>query len=177
MVPNRPQIYMSSLEKAFTFDYAYGDGSTQESVYDESVSQMIQRLFEGYNATVLAYGQTGSGKTFSMGTTYDADTTPLELAGVIPRSVKEIFNTIQMQEKDYEVSVQASFVELYREQLYDLLSTESHRKEDCVCDLREDPVKGVVIPNLTLVDVASVNTTMDQLKRGSQKRVTAATGN
>ena len=63
---------------------------------------------------------------------------------------------MSQKSNEVSVSVRVSFIELYREQLFDLLSTQSQRKEDCICDLREDPVKGVVIPNLTLIEVNSL---------------------
>ncbi len=71
---------------------------------------------------MLAYGQTGSGKTHSMGTCTN-ESTPLELEGVIPRAVREIFNRMAAM-SDYEFSIRVAFVELYKEQLYDLLSTQ-----------------------------------------------------
>ena len=59
-----------------------------------------------------------------------------------------------------------AFVELYKEKLYDLLSTRSKIKEDCIVDLREDPVKGVVITGLTEVVVENLRQTMEQLEQG-----------
>ncbi len=85
VIPGRPQVHMSSMDRAYTYDFAFDSDSLQEEVYGGSVSGMIPRLFEGYNATVLAYGQTGSGKTYSMGTAHDTDSTTEQLAGVIPR--------------------------------------------------------------------------------------------
>ena len=57
--------------------------------------------------------------------------------------------------------------------MYDLLSTKI--KEDCIVDLLEDPTRGVVIANLTEVVVGNLRQTMEQLEKGSLKRVTAAT--
>ena len=68
---------------------------------------------------MLAYGQTGSGKTHSMGTC-TSEATPLELEGVIPRAVREIFSRMSAM-PDYEFTIRVAFVELYKEQLYDLL--------------------------------------------------------
>lgn len=177
MVPSRPQVYLSSLEKAFTFDFAFAADASQKSVYDACSQDMIVKLFEGYNTTVLAYGQTGSGKTHSMGTSYQAGQAESDpaLAGIIQRAVGDIFEEIQKRRHELEVRVRVAFVELYREQLYDLLSPKSHKKEDCVCDLREDPTRGVVIPGLTEEPVESLDHTMDVLTLGSTKRVTAAT--
>ena len=78
--------------------------------------------FPGFNATVLAYGQTGSGKTFSMGTCCN-QSTPIEMEGVIPRAIREIFGKISTM-SDYDFTVRIAFIELYNEQLYDLLSTQ-----------------------------------------------------
>lgn len=174
MVPDRPQIFLSSVDKAFTFDFAFPANTPQKDVYTEAIEGMIPQLFEGYNATVLAYGQTGSGKTHSMGTSHGPEDDP-EMAGIIQRTVQDLFKEIQARSDQIEVKVRVSFVELYREQLYDLLSTKSNKKEECICDLREDPVKGVVILNLTETAVTSLAGTMHQLELGSNKRVTAAT--
>ena len=97
------------------------------------------------------------------------------MEGVIPRAVKEIFSRISEKSDDYDFSVRVAFIELYKEKLYDLLSTKSKIKEDCIVDLREDPTKGVVIANLTEVVVENLRQTMEQLENGSVKRVTAAT--
>ena len=109
----------------------------------------------------MAYGQTGSGKTFSMGTNNQIP------EGVIPRAVREIFHRISSMKNDYDFSVRVAFVELYQEKLYDLLSTKSKIKEDCMVDLREDPSKGVIIADLTEVSVETLETTMSQLEKGN----------
>ena len=132
---------------------------------------MVGRLFEGYNVTVLAYGQTGSGKTHSMGTAYKADTSQ-EMEGVIPRAVRDIFEA--MKEKDMEFKVTVSFIELYNEQLFDLLSSKA-RKEDAMVDIREDGKGGIKIPGLTEAPVGCLEATMGLLERSSEGRVTAAT--
>lgn len=97
------------------------------------------------------------------------------MEGVIPRAVKEIFSKISEKSDDYDFSVRVAFIELYKEKLYDLLSTKSKIKEDCIVDLREDPTRGVVIANLTEVVVGNLRQTLEQLENGSVKRVTAAT--
>jgi kinesin family protein 4/21/27 len=119
-------------------------------LYEGSVKEMLQKLFEGYNVTVLAYGQTGSGKTHSMGTAYKSDIDS-ELLGVIPRAVRDIFRMIsEKEDSDYVVKV--SFIELYNEQLFDLLSQQA-RREDRMVDLREDGKGGIKMPGLTEIAV------------------------
>jgi len=57
-------------DRTFTFDKTYGIDSTQESVFQYCVKNLVLGCFAGFNATVLAYGQTGSGKTYTMGSGY-----------------------------------------------------------------------------------------------------------
>ena len=91
---------------------------------------------------------------------------------MIPRSVRDIFQFIlEEQDKDFRVGV--SFMELYNEQLFDLLSNKP-RKEDTIVDIRED-TQGIKIPGLTEMDITSVATTMTALEKASEGRVTAAT--
>jgi len=172
VVDGEPQVFVPNTEKAFTYDYAFAGNSTNEEVYQNAVKEMVGRLFEGYNVTVLAYGQTGSGKTHSMGTAYKADTTQ-EMEGVIPRAVRDIFEAMT-DKTDMEFKVTVSFIELYNEQLFDLLSSKA-RKEDAMVDIREDGKGGIKIPGLTEAPVGSVEATMGLLERSSEGRVTAAT--
>ena len=80
----------------------------------------------GYNCTVFAYGQTGTGKTFTMeggeqrgegGFTWDSDPT----SGIIPRACSQIFEKLK-EADSLEYSVKVSFLELYNEEIFDLLS-------------------------------------------------------
>ena len=88
VIPGRAQINFASLEKSFTFDYAYGQSTEQKEVYSTGVQEMIEKLFNGFNVTVLAYGQTGSGKTHTMGTAFNSETTDNYVEGIIPRAVR-----------------------------------------------------------------------------------------
>ncbi len=75
--------------KSFAFDKVFQGNSSQAEVYEE-ISQLVQSALDGYKVTVFAYGQTGSGKTYTMlgGEGRDAQS-----EGMIPRAVKQIFNT------------------------------------------------------------------------------------
>jgi len=173
-VQGEPQVYIQNTDpvKSFTYDYAYGGSDSNEEVYEGAVKKIVKQLFTGYNVTVLAYGQTGSGKTHSMGTAYNASDDPA-LHGVIPRSVRDIFRYI-LDNSDKSFRVGVSFMELYNEQLFDLLSTKP-RREDTIVDIREDGNKGIKIPGLTEMDITSVEQTMALLEKASEGRVTAAT--
>lgn len=117
--------------------------------------------------TILAYGQTGSGKTHSMGTNYSGQ----EVMGVIPRAVHEIFNIMQTME-DHTFKVAVSFMELYQEQLYDLLSDKNRNER--IVDIRED-TKGIKIVGLTEKEVTNATDTLQCLSAGSHERATGAT--
>lgn len=118
----------------------------------------------------MAYGQTGSGKTHTMGTAFDGnfgtDT------GVIPRAMYDIFKQIANM-TDHEFSVTCSFMELYQEQLYDLLSNSP--RDQSVVDIREDGQKGIIIPGLTEMPVSTAKETTDCLIKGSSGRAVGAT--
>eukprot|EP00878_Enallax_costatus_P046848 GHUV01057151.1.p1 GENE.GHUV01057151.1~~GHUV01057151.1.p1 ORF type:complete len:170 (+),score=41.91 GHUV01057151.1:203-712(+) len=74
-------------QRRFTFDHVFGPNSTQDQVYETCVSDLVDAVVEGYNATVLAYGPTGSGKTYTMGTGSALHCMP-EQQGIIPRVIR-----------------------------------------------------------------------------------------
>lgn len=155
---------------AFTYNFVFDGKNSQEDVYRKTVSEMIDRLFGGFNATILAYGQTGSGKTYTMGTSFDGCLD--EDIGVIPRAMQDIFERIEKNSNQTEFVVKCSFMELYQEQLYDLLSTKP--KEESVVELREDR-SGVFFVGLTEERVRSAQETTNCLLRGSLGRAVGAT--
>lgn len=122
----------------------------------------------GYNVTILAYGQTGSGKTFSMGTNYNPDDSD---CGVIPRAVNDIFEQMKDQQ-DLDFKVTVAFMELYNEQLYDLLSKKPRNQS--VVDIRED-TRGVKMVGMSEVTVMNTQETLQYLADGSSYRATGAT--
>lgn len=97
----------------------------------------------GYNVTILAYGQTGSGKTYSMGTCYSGSPTDTYDAGIIPQAVGDIFDYVDSNGQEFDFKITVSFMELYQEQLFDLLSTKP--REQNAIDIREDN-KEIVLP-------------------------------
>lgn len=79
-----------SDKHGFTFDKTFDMASSQESVFEICVKNLVLGCFSGFNATVLAYGQTGSGKTFTMGSGF-AFGVAEESLGIIPRVIRLIF--------------------------------------------------------------------------------------
>lgn len=108
------------------FDKCYGPETTQQELYMDVVSPLIQEVLSGYNCTVFAYGQTGTGKTFTMEGRHDDDVDHTwesdPKAGIIPRALHHIFSELTEVE---DFCVRVSYVELYNEELYDLLGSNS----------------------------------------------------
>ncbi|KAJ6406701.1 hypothetical protein OIU84_010250 [Salix udensis] len=145
---------------------------------------IVDEVLEGFNCTIFAYGQTGTGKTYTMeGECKRAKSGPNgELpseAGVIPRAVKQIFDTLESQNAEYSVKV--TFLELYNEEITDLLAPEeisriaSEEKQKKQLPLMEDGKGGVLVRGLEEEIVASATEIFTLLERGSAKRRTAET--
>lgn len=66
--------------------------------------------------------------------------------GIIPRALQDIFTKVRELEVECSIAVSCSFMELYQENLYDLLSDKS--REQSVCEIREDSTKGIIISGL-----------------------------
>ena len=127
--------------KTFQFDYVYPMDTTQREVYDQVAFPIVESIFQGYNGTVFAYGQTGCGKTYTMMGIIEDD----DLKGIIPNAFNHIFGFIKA-ENSKKFLIKCSFVEIYNEEVKDLL-TDNNRK----LIIKEDKKKGTVIKNLTYV--------------------------
>ncbi|KAF8683722.1 hypothetical protein HU200_044654 [Digitaria exilis] len=166
-------------DKKFTFDKVFGPKSQQRSIYDHAVAPMVEDVLEGYNCTVFAFGQTGTGKTYTMEgeMRHKASELP-DTAGVIPRAVRHIFNTLEAQKADYSMKV--TFLELYNEDITDLLASEDRSKfaEDRHkrhITLMEDGKGRSVIRGLEEIVVYSPSDIYKLLEHGSARRRTADT--
>ncbi|KAK6126368.1 hypothetical protein DH2020_039893 [Rehmannia glutinosa] len=119
------------IDRVFTFDKVFGPNAQQKDLYEQAVIPIVNEVLEGFNCTIFAYGQTGTGKTYTMeGECKRSKSGPNgELppeAGVIPRAIKQIFDTLESQNAEYSVKV--TFLELYNEEITDLLAPEEISK-------------------------------------------------
>nr|XP_014424306.1 chromosome-associated kinesin KIF4A isoform X1 [Pelodiscus sinensis] len=170
-VPDEPQVIVGN-DKSFTYDFVFDPSAEQEEVFKTSVAPLIRGIFKGYNATVLAYGQTGSGKTYSMGGTYTADQEHEPIVGVIPRVIKLLFQEKE-QRLEWEFTLKVSYLEIYNEDILDLLSPSRERSSQI--SIREDPKEGIKIIGLTERDVACAQDTVLCLEQGNNSRTVAST--
>ncbi|KAL1345380.1 hypothetical protein HN51_019129 [Arachis hypogaea] len=172
-------IANKQIDKTFAFDKVFGPASQQKELYDQAVSPIVYEVLEGYNCTIFAYGQTGTGKTYTMegGARKKNGEFPSD-AGVIPRAVKQIFDILEAQNAEYNMKV--TFLELYNEEITDLLAPEEtvkfvDDKSKKPIALMEDGKGGVFVRGLEEEIVCTANEIYKILEKGSAKRRTAET--
>ncbi|XP_053682760.1 uncharacterized protein LOC128733150 [Sabethes cyaneus] len=112
-------------ERPFVFDYVFRPEASQALVYDALIRPLVVKMINGFYCTALAYGQTGTGKTFTMGLQWDHSGPHDINRGMITRALDQTFDLLKesRNKEDYEIEV--SFVEIYNEKIYDLLSESS----------------------------------------------------
>ncbi|XP_021926304.1 osmotic avoidance abnormal protein 3-like [Zootermopsis nevadensis] len=156
----------SAPPKSFTFDGVYHINSTTEQIYNEIAYPLVEGVLEGYNSTVFAYGQTGCGKSFTM----QGVTDPASQRGIIPRAFEHIFEAVSVAEGT-KYLVLASYLEIYNEDIRDLLGRDVKRK----LDLKEHTDKGVYVQDLSMHPVQSVADCEKLMYQGWKNRATGAT--
>lgn len=176
---------VDSNRHEFTFDHVLGAEASQQSVFEE-IDPLVQSALDGYSVCIFAYGQTGSGKTYTM----EGELDPPERAGLIKRAVDRIFGSIPlMSNKGWGYTITASFVEIYNENLRDLLvggdgSIQNSKLEIKILDARTKKearkngvgqVADVFVPNLTAVSVTSASEVKRLLQTANRNRTVAAT--
>ncbi|KAL5020979.1 hypothetical protein ScPMuIL_000134 [Solemya velum] len=168
-------IHSKPEPKIFTFDKVADTHTTQESVFSSVGRKLIESCVAGYNGTIFAYGQTGSGKTFTMlGPAEDSQNFQHEMRGVIPRSFEHLFNLIGREHDLHgdrvEFLCRCSFLEIYHEQVYDLLDPSTSGLH-----LRENMKKGVYVDGIVEQSVTNASEAYQVLNSGWINRRVAAT--
>merc|ERR1711939_986544 len=121
-----------SREKQYAFDTVFDDSCSNKDVFDHTCSHLVSNVLEGVNATVFAYGPTGAGKTHTM-------TGSVEEPGVMVLALQQMFRTIEENEET-QYKVVLSYIEVYNEQIRDLITPSKG-----YLDLREEPLRGVCV--------------------------------
>nr|AMS24216.1 kinesin 5c protein [Marsilea vestita] len=176
-------IAAKQIDRTFTFDKVFGPNARQQDLYEQAIVPIVNEVLEGFNCTIFAYGQTGTGKTFTMegsGRKPKDGGMPTD-AGVIPRAVQQIVDTLEAQNAEYSMKV--TFLELYNEEITDLLAPDDVVRPLPVDDrqpkkplaLMEDGKGGVLVRGLEEEIVYSANEIYTLLERGTAKRRTAET--
>ncbi|KAK7099081.1 hypothetical protein V1264_003272 [Littorina saxatilis] len=169
LVPNSTQVVVGK-DRAFTFDFALSAKSSQDDAYVQCVEPLVKSIFEGYNSTVFAYGQTGSGKTYTIGGGDISSLTEDEY-GIIPRALHQIFD-IMKANPHVTYDVRVSYIEIYKEELRDLLDLDTQTKD---LHVREDDKGNTVIVGAREERVECLDEVMSLLETGSAARHTGST--
>uniref|UniRef100_A0A915Q807 Kinesin-like protein n=1 Tax=Setaria digitata TaxID=48799 RepID=A0A915Q807_9BILA len=150
--------------RVFTFDAVFGEESDQFSVYNIAAREIVDNVLKGYNGTILAYGQTGTGKTFTMSGTNSCP-------GIIPNSFAHIFDHISKCQQDKTFLVRVSYLEIYNEEIRDLLAKNSvHGLE-----IKERPDIGVYVRDLSSITVSGADHMERIMHFGNSYRSTGST--
>ncbi|RIB28540.1 P-loop containing nucleoside triphosphate hydrolase protein, partial [Gigaspora rosea] len=173
--PNQVVVVQGEKKQSFNFDYVFGPETGQPEVYEKAVEKLVLQFLEGYNVTILAYGQTSSGKTHTMGTANNHDI-PSESKGIIPRAISTLFKTMNSSQlKSRKFSIKVSFIEIYNEDLIDLLADNIGNDNKPQVTIREDSKGNIIWNGLQEIRVNGVEEVMSHLSRGSQNRQVGAT--
>ncbi|KAL2756941.1 hypothetical protein ACRALDRAFT_1062613 [Sodiomyces alcalophilus JCM 7366] len=154
---------------SFEFDRVFAPGAANQDVFDE-ISQLVQSALDGYNVCIFCYGQTGSGKTHTMSSR----------DGMIPRATHMIYETTKkLQEKSWTYRMEGSFVEVYNEELHDLLSPHGRdggQQQAKKLEIRHDEArKQTTVTNCKTVELDSADKVEAMLEQASANRAVAAT--
>ncbi|XP_072474843.1 kinesin-like protein KIF1A isoform X1 [Notamacropus eugenii] len=161
--------------KSFSFDYSYWSHTTpedinyasQKQVYQDIGEEMLQHAFEGYNVCIFAYGQTGAGKSYTMMGKQEKDQ-----QGIIPQLCEDLFSRINDTTNDnMSYSVEVSYMEIYCERVRDLLNPKNKGN----LRVREHPLMGPYVEDLSKLAVTSYNDIQDLMDSGNKARTVAAT--
>jgi kinesin family protein 3/17 len=164
---NKPHAKYENEEKTFTFDTVFGPDSKQFDIYNATARPIVDSVIEGYNGTVFAYGQTGTGKTYTM----EGNRSVPELVGIIPNSFAHLFGHISKCEEDTTFLVRCSYLEIYNEEVRDLLDKDHTTKKE----VKERPDVGVYVKDLKSFVVTNTED-MDRLMTiGNKNRAVGRT--
>eukprot|EP00826_Nyctotherus_ovalis_P061687 TRINITY_DN8800_c0_g2_i1.p1 TRINITY_DN8800_c0_g2~~TRINITY_DN8800_c0_g2_i1.p1 ORF type:complete len:624 (-),score=98.68 TRINITY_DN8800_c0_g2_i1:196-1965(-) len=169
----------SSPKAVYVFDRVFTPSATQEHIFNE-VSQFLQSALDGEKVCIFAYGQTGSGKTYTMeGPAEDelyVDGKLTAESGVLPRAGEYVFGEIRrLGNKGYEYTVMCSAVEIYNDELLDLLQND--QSEGAPQLMMSIERNGTEIRPLNWINVLTTEQLMDAVKAASKNRRVKKTAN
>mmetsp|Transcript_24411 Transcript_24411/g.43349 ORF Transcript_24411/g.43349 Transcript_24411/m.43349 type:complete len:1306 (-) Transcript_24411:15-3932(-) len=176
MTDQTTTIQYGRTPKHFTYDFSYwsldpesSTFATQEDVFRDIGKIILANALDGFNGTLFTYGQTGSGKSYCMmGPTNDP--------GIIPRTVERLFRLkAKREDSERELQIWISYLEIYKEQVTDLLCAEKEPKPSDNLKIMDHPKLGVYVRGLQEVPCAAQEEVMKILTYGIKKRVVAAT--
>lgn len=172
----------TNLDHLFQYDHIFWSCDetnrkyvSQETVFNVIGEPLLDSAFRGYNACLFAYGQTGSGKSYSMMGQHFGEVIDIDVnAGIIPRFCKNLFARLSELGPNCTSTVEISYFEIYNEKIHNLLaSTPALNRQPL--KVREHPVWGPYVVDLSVHSVSSYKELKNFLMLGNKNRATAAT--
>jgi kinesin family protein 3/17 len=169
----------SSSSKAFSFDAVFDHTASQSDVYADAAAPVVDGVLAGYNGTILAYGQTGTGKTHTMDGAGAGDG-----RGIAPRALEHVFAAIAAAGAGRQYLVRASFLEIYNEEICDLLARGGRQQQQQQAGQQQQEKlqikeskdgSGVHVRGLTAFVVRSATEAQSVLEAGRRNRTVGAT--
>jgi hypothetical protein len=153
------RVMMDSIyfPQNFNFDKVYCKDTNSQQIYKEMCRGITKSVVGGYNGTIFMYGQTTSGKTFTM---LGSPSSP----GILPCALRDIFNLISREENPEAYTVLCSYIEIYNENLHDLLTDSNNLK------LIEDSKQGVIVSGAKRIRIKSFDDGISLKDYGEENR-------
>lgn len=160
--------------KTYQFDKVFSQAADQAIVFDEVVSPILSEMLGGFNCTIFAYGQTGTGKTYTMsGDMTESCGLLTDAAGIIPRVFQSLFRKLEAD--GAECTVKCSFIELYNEELRDLLAQDESVKLKIYDDTNKKNQGATLVQGMEESHITNAASGIKLLQKGSLRRQVAAT--
>lgn len=176
-------VESTDLQHRFHFDRVFSQ-VTQSALYEDVGRPIVADVLQGYHGTILAYGQTGSGKTYSM--FGPSGQHPPDLQGLVPRAAQQVFAHMaagfgttenlgegagpELGSNAPVYTVECNFLEVYCEQMRDLLKPGNNRLQ-----VKELPQGGLCVDGLTHKVVNDTNEVLQVIRTGLKQRAAAYT--
>ncbi|XP_070033969.1 kinesin-like protein KIN-14K isoform X3 [Nicotiana tomentosiformis] len=155
--------------RSFKFNTVYSPTAIQAQVYSD-IQPLIQSVLDGFNVCIFAYGQTGSGKTYTMTGPEGASE---EDWGVNYRALNDLFRISQMRESTFKYEIKVQMMEIYNEQVRDLLSSDGSQKRLGI--LSTSQPNGLAVPEASMFPVNGTSDVLDLMDTGLRNRAKGST--
>ena len=174
--PNNPELYGQNV-KSFPFDKVFTEKDNNKTIFNSIIINLVDNILQGYNSTALAYGVTGAGKTHTMfgdllNNNCNINNINKTEEGICMYAVDYLFKKIS-ELKNKVFTIKISYLELYNEQVIDLLTIKPSNEGIMIV---EDPNKGVLLPGLSELIVKDSDEVYNYILKGNSRRTMGSTG-
>uniref|UniRef100_A0A2P2JHT8 Uncharacterized protein MANES_02G021900 n=2 Tax=Rhizophora mucronata TaxID=61149 RepID=A0A2P2JHT8_RHIMU len=169
LVISNPSKQAKDSHRLFKFNKVFGPATTQEEVFVDT-QPLIRSVLDGYNVCIFAYGQTGSGKTYTMS---GPNMLSQEDWGVNYRALHDLFQISQSRKGSIKYEVGVQMVEIYNEQVRDLLTSDGSQKRLGIWSTAQP--NGLAVPEASLHPVRSTADVLEYMNIGLMNRAVGAT--